>query len=55
MSKRENQVTVPLPQPLREFVERTAEQEDRTIAAQVRHWIAEAHRRAKAGAEQVAA
>ena len=37
MAKRDHQVSVPLPSDLREFVERVAEQEDRTIAGQIRH------------------
>ena len=35
MAKRDHQVSVPLPAALREFVERAAEQEDRTIAGQI--------------------
>jgi CopG-like RHH_1 or ribbon-helix-helix domain, RHH_5 len=31
------QVSVPLPAELREFVERAAEREDRSIAGQIRH------------------
>jgi hypothetical protein len=37
--------SVPLPQSLREFVERAAEREDRSIAGQIRHLVAEAARR----------
>jgi CopG-like RHH_1 or ribbon-helix-helix domain, RHH_5 len=44
MAKRDHQVSVPLPADLREFVERAAEQEDRTIAGQIRHLVAEAAR-----------
>jgi hypothetical protein len=43
MRKRE-QVSVPLPAELREFVERAAVREDRTLAGQIRHLIAEAAR-----------
>jgi hypothetical protein len=48
MAKRDHQVSVPLPADLREFVERAAEQEDRTIAGQIRHLVAQAAR-AQAG------
>jgi hypothetical protein len=44
VSKRE-QITVPLPAELREYVERVAAREDRTVACAVRHFIAEAARR----------
>ena len=44
MAKRDHQVSVPLPADLREFVERAAEQEDRTIAGQIRHLVARAAR-----------
>jgi len=37
MSKRENKITVPLEPEQREFVERTAAREDRTLAGQIRH------------------
>jgi hypothetical protein len=45
MSKRENKITVPLEPEQREFVERTAAREDRTLAGQIRHFIAEVARR----------
>ena len=45
MRKRE-QISVPLPPELREFVERQAAAEDRTIAGQIRHLVAEAQRQA---------
>jgi hypothetical protein len=45
MSKRREQVSVPLSPALRAFVERTAEREDRTVAATIRHFVAEAARR----------
>jgi len=38
------QICVPVDRELREFVERTAERETRTIAGQVRHWIETARR-----------
>jgi hypothetical protein len=41
-----DQISVPLPAELREFVKRGAEREDRSVAGQIRHLIAEAHRRA---------
>ena len=44
MAKRDHQVSVPLPADLREFVERAAEQEDRTIAGQISHLVAQAAR-----------
>jgi len=45
MSKRENQLSVPITPELRAFVEREAAREDQTVAGQVRHLIAEAARR----------
>jgi hypothetical protein len=39
------QVSVPLTQELREYVERAAEREDRSVAGQIRHLVAEAARR----------
>ena len=39
------QVSVPLTRELREFVERAAEREDRSVAGQIRHFVAEAARR----------
>jgi len=48
MSKRE-QVSVPLDRELREFVEREAEREDRSMAAMIRRIVAaEAARRERA-------
>jgi hypothetical protein len=44
MAKREQQISVPLDPDLREFVERLAAREDRTVAGQVRHLIAQARR-----------
>jgi hypothetical protein len=44
--KRE-QVSVPLSPELREFVERSAEREDRTVAGQIRHLVAEAARKSQ--------
>ena len=38
------QVSVPLPPELREFVARAAEREDRSVAGQIRHLVAEAYR-----------
>ena len=40
MAKRE-QVTVPLDRELREFVERVAEREDRSVAGVIRHMVAQ--------------
>jgi hypothetical protein len=48
MAKRENQVSVPLPAELREFVKRAAAREDRTAAAWIRHLVAEAARSTQA-------
>jgi len=45
MAKREQQVTVPLPDSLREYVQRRAAVEDRSIASVVRRLIDEAARR----------
>ena len=42
------QVTVPLSRELRRFVEQTAEREDRTLAGQIRHLVAEAARKSQA-------
>jgi hypothetical protein len=53
--KRENKVTVPLGSDLRAFIEQAAEREDRTMAAQIRHYIAQAARSAAAAVEQQAA
>jgi hypothetical protein len=47
MPKRENQVTVPLTADLRDYVERIAEREDRTLAGAIRHLVAEAARRSE--------
>jgi hypothetical protein len=47
MKKRDYQVSVPLDQALREFVERAAEREDRSLAGQIRHLVAEAARHAQ--------
>jgi hypothetical protein len=44
MSNRREQVSVPLDPELREFVERAAAQEDRSVAGQIRHFVAEAAR-----------
>jgi hypothetical protein len=44
MTNRE-QISVPLPAELREFVKRAAEREDRSVAGQIRHLVAEAARR----------
>lgn len=44
MSKRENQITVPLDPELRAFIEQMAAREDRTVAAMVRRIIAQAAR-----------
>jgi hypothetical protein len=41
MSKRREQLSVPLDPELREFVGRTAEREDRSAAGQIRHLVAE--------------
>jgi hypothetical protein len=43
MARRE-QVSVPLEPELRAFVERAAAQEDRSVAGQIRHLVAEAAR-----------
>jgi hypothetical protein len=45
MRKRE-QVSVPLDRELREFVERAAAKEDRSVTGQIRHWVAQLQRQA---------
>jgi hypothetical protein len=45
--RRREQISVPLDRELREFVERCAEREDRSVAAMIRHLIAEAARAAE--------
>ena len=47
MSKRENQITVPLDRELREFIEQLAAREDRSVAAMVRRIIAQAARQSE--------
>lgn len=42
MSKREQQVSVPLPDSLREYVQRRAAVEDRSVASVIRRLVAEA-------------
>jgi hypothetical protein len=54
MASSREQICVPVDRELREFVERTAERETRTIAGQVRHWIELAQRRENA-TEHIAA
>jgi hypothetical protein len=53
MAKREH-VSVPLDPELRQYAERAAAEDDRTVAAWIRHLIAEAARRS-AGEQQQAA
>jgi len=48
MAKREHQISVPLDPHLREFVERAAEREDRSMAQMIRHLVADAMRRQNA-------
>jgi hypothetical protein len=48
MSKRENQVSVPLDPELRQFVEKMAALEDRSIGGWVRHLVTEAARKSQA-------
>jgi hypothetical protein len=43
MSKR--QISVPLDNELREFVEEQAAQQDRSVAGQIRHYVCEAARK----------
>jgi hypothetical protein len=45
MSKRRQQISVPLEQELREFVEKQAAEQDRSVAGQIRHLVAEAARK----------
>ena len=46
MSSKREQISVTLDPELRTFAEQIAAREDRTLAAQIRHWIAEAARSA---------
>lgn len=41
MQQEREQISVPLPPEVRRAVEHVARREDRTVAAQVRHWISE--------------
>lgn len=43
-TKRHAQISVPLDENLRAFLERLAAREDRTLAGQIRHLVAEAAR-----------
>lgn len=45
---RREQISVPLEAELRAFAEREAERQDRSLAGQIRHFVAEAARRAAA-------
>jgi hypothetical protein len=47
MAKRQPQITVPLNAALREFVERQAQQSDRSMAGQIRHVLTLAARQAE--------
>jgi hypothetical protein len=55
MSKRREQVSVPLDAELRAFVERAAERDDRPVASWIRHLVAEARRRSEQQSEPRAA
>ena len=44
MAKLEYHVSVPLDREQREFLEKAAEREDRTVAGQVRHYLAQVMR-----------
>jgi hypothetical protein len=54
MAKRQPQITVPLNAALREFVERQAQQSDRSMAWVIRHVLTEAARRKPEQQEQAA-
>ena len=54
MSKRNHQITVPIEGELRAFVEAEAARQDRTLAGQVRHLIAEAARQAGGTTQEAA-
>jgi hypothetical protein len=45
MAARREQISVILDCELRTFAEQAAAREDRTLAGQIRHWVAEAARR----------
>jgi hypothetical protein len=47
MMKRNRQVSVPLPDELREQLERVAAEQDRTLAAQIRHLVVQSLRGAQ--------
>jgi hypothetical protein len=53
MSKRQ-QITIPINEELREFIERAAAKEDRSVASMVRRLIAEAARSSEAPQERAA-
>jgi hypothetical protein len=44
MARLEYQVSVPLDREQREFLEKAAEREDRSVAGQIRHYLAQAAR-----------
>jgi hypothetical protein len=52
--KRDHQVSVPLDPALRQFVEQQAAREDRTVAGQIRHWLAGARSGSGAGCMSMA-
>lgn len=55
MSSNREQISVPLDRELRDFVERTAERETRTLAGQIRHWVEAERQRAALGDSSIGA
>jgi hypothetical protein len=54
MRKAETQVSVPMSKALREFLERTAAEENRSVSGQVRHLLEQVARTARAEQPQAA-
>jgi predicted transcriptional regulator len=52
MARCREQITVALPVELRRFVDRIAEREDRSASGVIRHFVAEAARRAPSESKQ---
>jgi hypothetical protein len=54
-NRRREQITIPVDPRVREAIEAAAEAEHRTIAGQIRHWIAAALAKGEAGAKRARA
>ena len=48
MSRKREQISVPLSEELRQFIERVAARQDRSAAGLIRHFVAEAARNSEA-------